>query len=249
MVCLLGSFRVLKDGDPIRLRPGGKGEQLLGALALHPRGGVEREELMGMVWPTSDGQLAAQSLNTLVYSLHRTLGDALLGRPPVLRISGRYRLNFEGGVGVDIAEFDAAAGAGDTASRAGDQPAAIRSYSQAVSLYTGDLAIGTHVQHVLERERLRARYLSIRARLADHHFAAGDYEATLRSALDLLAHDSCREDAHRMAMRCYVRLGERAQALRQYRLCREILAIEFDAVPEAATEALYEIVRLDPGRA
>ena len=99
-------------------------------------------------------------------------------------------------------------------------------------LYEGDLVIASDVRHVLERERLRARYLSVRARLADHHFAVGDYASALRNALDLLAHDPCREDAHRMTMRCYVRRGERAPALRQYRVCREILALEFDVSPE-----------------
>ena len=42
--------------------------------------------------------------------------------------------------------------------------------------------------------------------------------------------------------------GQRAQALRQYRLCREVLADEFDAVPEPATEELYEMLRMDPAR-
>jgi DNA-binding SARP family transcriptional activator len=47
-------------------------------------------------------------------------------------------------------------------------------------------------------------------------------------------------------MRCYNRLGHRAQALRQYRTCREILEAEFDAVPEPATEELYELLRREP---
>ena len=104
------------------------------------------------------------------------------------------------------------------------------------------------VHQVLERERLRARYLSVRAQLAAHHFANADYTAALTHALDLLAHDPCREDAHRIAMRCYVRRGERAQAMRQYGVCREILAQEFDARPEPMTDELLEMVRLDPGR-
>jgi hypothetical protein len=49
-----------------------------------------------------------------------------------------------------------------------------------------------------------------------------------------------------MAMRCHVRLGERAQALRQYQVCHEVLEREFDARPEAATDLLFEAVRLDP---
>ena len=39
----------------------------------------------------------------------------------------------------------------------------------------------------------------------------------------------------------HVRLGARAQALRQYSLCRLILRDEFDAVPEPATERLFNL--------
>jgi DNA-binding SARP family transcriptional activator len=64
--------------------------------------------------------------------------------------------------------------------------------------------------------------------------------------MQLLLMDPCREDAHRMAMQCHVLRGERAQALRQYRVCERILRLEFDAAPEEATRALFDQVRLDP---
>ena len=48
-------------------------------------------------------------------------------------------------------------------------------------------------------------------------------------------------------MRCYVRQGERAEALHQYRLCVKILRTEYDTDPEPATTALFERVRHDPG--
>jgi DNA-binding SARP family transcriptional activator len=248
LVCLLGGFRLMKAGMPISLRAGGKGEQLIVGLALTPTEGVARDELLGSIWPAGDLGLAQRSLNTLVYSLHRLLGDALAGRPPVIWRNGRYRLNTDDGVVVDVAEFDAAVDMGDRLSRAGEPTGALDSWTHAVELYAGDLAVGSDVQHVLERERLRARFLSIHARLADHHLAGGDYARTLVHALAVLAHDPCREDAHRIAMRCYVRLGQRAQALRQYRICRELLAAEFEAVPEPATDELYRIIRLEPER-
>jgi hypothetical protein len=47
-------------------------------------------------------------------------------------------------------------------------------------------------------------------------------------------------------MRCHVRRGERAQALRQYRLCESVLRSEFETDPEPATKALFEQIRLDP---
>ena len=47
-------------------------------------------------------------------------------------------------------------------------------------------------------------------------------------------------------MRCCVRRGERAQALRQFRVCERILRSEFDAPPGGATLALFEQVRTAP---
>ena len=44
--------------------------------------------------------------------------------------------------------------------------------------------------------------------------------------------DHGREDVHRVVMRCYVRRGERAAALRHYQVCAHILRAEFDAAPE-----------------
>jgi hypothetical protein len=36
LICLLGSFRLQRDGLPVAVRPGGKVEDLLGCLALAP---------------------------------------------------------------------------------------------------------------------------------------------------------------------------------------------------------------------
>jgi DNA-binding SARP family transcriptional activator len=157
-------------------------------------------------------------------------------------------LNTAGGLRVDIVEFESALEAAETLGTDGRTAAAIDSYRTALMLYTGDLGGGSDVTHLLERERLRARFLTALSRLADHYFVLGDYERSLASALELLHSDPCREDAHRVAMRCYVRTGARAQALRQYRVCTTVLALEFDAVPEPATVALYDLVRADPRR-
>jgi DNA-binding SARP family transcriptional activator len=246
LVCLLGSFRLLKLGRPVSVRSGGKTEALLYTLALSRARGVSRDALLDAVWPGGDPALAAQSLNTLVYGLRKLLGDAIGGATPVLHEDGCYRLNAAAGVGVDTAWFDALASAGEQAAREGDGPRAVRCFSQAASLYHGDLSIGVDVDALVERERLRSRYLTLLARLADHHFERQDFAACLNRALQLLAIDPCREDAHRLAMRCYARRGQRGQALRQYRLCERVLSAEFDATPEPATAALFDRLRLDP---
>jgi DNA-binding SARP family transcriptional activator len=246
MVCLLGSFQVLKCGRVVPLRTGGKAELLLSALGLHDPAGVPRDTLLQALWPQSELALASQSLSSLVYSLNQLLGDALDDRAPVLLQDGTYRLNHEAGVGVDVACFEELARLGDRRARAGDVRAAIDGYGRAIALYRGDLSGGTDITAVVERERLRARYLSLLARLADDAFARGDGDLCLKYAHALLAKDPCREDAHRFIMRCHLRRGERSQALRQFRLCQSILLSEFDAPPEPATIDLYNQIRLAP---
>ena len=89
-------------------------------------------------------------------------------------------------------------------------------------------------------------YHTILAWLAEHHFSRSEYATSIEYAVRLLSSDPTREDAHRIAMRSYMRRGERAQALRQYRLCERMLLSEFDAQPEPATVALFERLRHDP---
>ena len=248
LICLLGDFRVLRRGQPVPLRPEGKVEQLFGALAMGPIGGTPRRDLLNLIWPDSEHSLAGQSLNTLMYTLHRDFADVLDGQAPIVILDGRYQLNRGVGVNVDVSVFEGAADAGARLARRGDWPGAVEAFEAALESYGGDLVVGSDVRYVVERERLRARYLSVRSNLAEHYFAIGDVASALRNANALLSHDPCREDAHRLAMRCYVRLGFRAQALRQYRTCCEVLAREFNAVPERSTDELYDLVRHSPDR-
>lgn len=249
LICLLGTFRVVKHGDVVPLRHGGKMESLLSTLALGRQQSASRDALLDAVWPGgAPGRRANQSLNTLVHDLRRTLADALAGRPPVLRTDDGYRLNLAAGIAVDAVRFDHLVAAAAERLRSGDEAGALAHFEQAVALYRGDLCSGGDLRLLIERERLRAQYLNTLAHLADHAFATGDYDAALHHAQQLLAYDPCREDAHRLAMRCFTRLGQRSQALQQYQLCRSVLREAFEAVPERATDELFDRLRLEPDR-
>lgn len=245
LLCILGSFRLLKLGRLIEVRRGGKAETLLTMLALAGADGSPRAVLMQTLWPDADAVLAAHALDSLVYSIRKLLDDAIHASGVVFT-GGFYRLNIEAGIGVDAKCFDTFVSTGDQHAREGDHAAAASFYRRAIQLYRGDLCVGVDLHAVIERERLRRIYLNLLAHLADYAFAAGDYASCLEHALQLLARDPCREDAHRLAMRCYVRQGQRAQALHQYRLCEQVLLAEFNARPEHATTALFDQVRLDP---
>lgn len=247
LICLLGRFRILRAGQPLPIPGGGKPEALLRMLALRPGHSASRDVLLQSLWPSSLPSKAGQSLNTLVHSLRRTVGGAIGGARPVLHTGSFYRLNMQAGVCVDVALFERLAREGVEHAQHGRSADAVRSYASAVGLYEGDLCGETDVESIVEKERLRAVYLTLLARLADHHYRERSFAVALHYALRLLGCDPCREDAHRTAMRCYVNLGQRAQALRQFRLCEQFLHAEFDAPPEAATVALFEQIRLHSG--
>ena len=245
MICMLGSFALLKFGMALPVRAGGRTEALLSALALRGHRRVSRETLLGEVWPDAQAELSSQALNSLLHSLRKLLASALDGAPPIVHEQGAYRLNFDAGVSVDFNRFDELADVGEGLADPSD-PQPILAYERAISLYGGDLQAGDHQAAIVERERLRARYLTLLVRCASYYFAQHNIEAALRLALRLLEHDPCREDAHRLVMRCHVQRGERAQALRQYRLCAQLLRTEFDVAPELATEQLHAQIRLQP---
>jgi DNA-binding SARP family transcriptional activator len=247
-LCLLGYFRLLKNGQPVAVRSGGKSEALLAHLGMAGLYGVPREVLLRAVWPRSDTALAAQALNSLVHSLRSLLGEALRGAAPIVQTGGNYRLNEAAGVAVDVVRFKTLVSAGERAERAGHAATAVELYEHAIQLYGGDLSVaaGGGARAALERERLRASCRRALMRLADYAFGQQDFGASLAHAVELLDHDPCREDAHRLVMRCHVRLGERSQALDHYRTVQAILRTECDAEPEPATTALFEQIRLKP---
>ncbi len=249
LICLLGNFRLLRAGEPVVWRNAGKLQSLLCNLALAGEQAVTREALLQSLWPDTDVRLAGQSLNNLIYTLRKTCGNQLDGASPVLSSDGYYRLNVEAGVAVDIGLFHATARFGQELARAGDQAGALSAYRAAIKFYRGDLCGGNSIPEVIERERLRALYLTLLAALADDAFAHQDCAACLEFTGRLLSIDPFREDVHRLIMRCHARLGERAQALRQYRLCENLLRTEFDAAPEPATRNLFDQIRLAPDRA
>jgi len=246
LICLLGGFYLLKAGEPVILRNPIKIKALLTNLALKKNCCISQDALLQELWPNTDKLLASQSLNSLIHSLRKLLSDKIGDEPPILHKDGSYRLNSEAGIGVDTDWFESLIQTGQHQEQAGDMAGALTSYQIAIDLYKGDLYAVTDTHSLVIAESLRARYLTLIFHLADYYYTINDIPKCLDYTHRLLFADPCREDGHRLAMRCYIRQGERSQALHQYLICENILHTEFNIAPEAATVALYEQIRLFP---
>jgi DNA-binding SARP family transcriptional activator len=245
-ISVLGSVRLSLGGNPVPLVRESKSAHLLLCLVLAREHRLPRSHILETLWPETDPALAGQALNSLNHQLNKTSARHLNGEGLIVHDTGHYQINASNRLWIDVDHFAKWSETGRRLLSTDDVAAGIAYCEQALALYQGDLCGDSNIQTVLERERLRACFLDLLVRLADHHYSHNDLDKALHYTQRVLAHDPCREDAHRQAMRCYVRLGQRAQAFRHYRLCCQALAAEFAAQPEPATVALYEQIRLDP---
>jgi TolB-like protein/protein involved in temperature-dependent protein secretion len=116
----------------------------------------------------------------------------------------------------------------------------------AAALYRGPLLDGHGVRDGafedwirVERTRLHDLAVDVLDRLA----GAQSSDTALATAQRLLQLDPAREETHRLLMQLYAAAGQRAQALRQYEHCRDVLKRDLQAKPDAETERLYRQIQ------
>jgi DNA-binding SARP family transcriptional activator len=231
---------------PARLTRGA--EAVLAYLALHRRRAHARDELAGTFWRDVPEDRARACLNTVLWRIRRVLepdGESR-GRYIETTPSGDIRFGAAGGYWLDTEVFEETLDAllpvppeqlgADNVGR----------LAAAADLYRGDLLAGVFDDWALtERERLRARYVEAQVHLMAAHRACGDLQQSLDCGRRVLVIDPLCEHVHRELMALYRDSGQSAQAVRQYELCRHLLAGQLGVAPDTRTQALRS--RLDAG--
>ena len=248
---LLGSLEVRVDGVTVPTWHGQRGMSVLRFILFRRRHGCTRDELLEEFWPDVSGAAARNRLQVSISALRR----AFLPVTPVNIVeyaAGGYRINPDLTVIVDVESFDRALRVASSAERRGDRDAARAAYRRAVGTYRGDFAADAPFEQwtLLPRESLRLQLVDALDRLSRIELVDGWIDDCVTTAHRMLDVDPCREDAHRLLMRCYAQQGRTYQAVRQYEFCERILRVTIDASPAHDTTALYEAIRGDtpPGR-
>jgi DNA-binding SARP family transcriptional activator len=245
----LGRFEVCVGETRVTQWAGSKSKTLLKLLLTAYPAMVSAPSLMSSIWSGVPEDLARQRLHTAISDLRRALKAA---RPDagglVVSQNGSYGIDRQANIWVDSVEFGVFQRAGLHYEQAGRHNDARAAFRAAALLYRGDLLAEDAYEDwpIEQRERLKSEYLTLLTRLCMGAFRDGDYVACLSWGHRMVECDSCREDAHRLLMRCYSRLGQRTMALRQHRLCADALRRELDAIPEAETEEIFR--RLQQGQ-
>ena len=235
-VHVLGRFRLLKDGAPIRFsrRTQRKPLELLQALIAFGGTEVGAGALTDALWPDSEGDAGYHALESALYRLRQ-----LLGAPDAVRMAGSKLSLDRRQFWVDMWELE------------GELQSSARNATETAHLArTRQLYEGHFLEHESEkpwalktRHSLRDRFLrkvreAARVCEARRHWseAARAYQTGLE--LDPLA-----EDLYRGLMVCHRELGDHSEALHAYRRCRELLTRLVGVPPNAKTQAIYHSVR------
>ncbi len=241
VVYCLGPFRVYKHDRLIGDWNGLKGQAILKYLLMHNGKPIAKDILMDVFWPDAELGDTRRNLHQAIYSLRQTLRRNQSDLRPILFKKDCYLLNPELAVWLDFEEFEKFVQAGRRLEAAGQPAEAIAEYSIAEGLYQGDFLEEDLYEDwpSMQREHLRSLYLDIADRLSEYYVQQGEYTAAIALCQKVLAQDNCYEQAHRRLMHCYLGLGQRHLAVRQYQTCVEALREELDLTPSEETVALY----------
>ena len=242
-VFLMDRVAVKTDGAVIdEAQLGGRQGRLLFAyLVAERRRSVPRDELAEALWGETPPATSDKALTVIASKLRGALADAGLdGRELLTAAFGCYRLDLPEGTWVDV--FAAASSAQDAeeALAAGELDQARAAAESAESLARGPFLPGEDGTWVVQKRRdladVRERALSV---LADACLRSSAAREAAKWAEELVALSPFREDGYRRLMEAHVLAGNRAEALRVYEQCRQLLAEELGAYPSPETDSIY----------
>jgi DNA-binding SARP family transcriptional activator len=238
---LLGGFAIGVGDGPLAAFGTPRIQSLLAYLLLHRQTPQSRQHLAFMLWPDSTETQARANLRNLVHGLQHGLPH--VGKRLEMG-TGTLGWRHDATMEVDVADFEAAVNAADTARRSADTTGAQAQLEAAVSIYRGELLPGFYDDWIVtERDRLDSLARHALDVLVDLLEAQRDYARAIVHAERLLQQDRLNETTYRRLMRLHVLSGDHAGARRVYQACVDVLRRELGEEPGGATREAYAVAQ------
>jgi DNA-binding SARP family transcriptional activator len=221
---LLGDFRLSCGDAPVSTVNSPRLQSLLAYLVLHRDAPQPRHYLAFRLWPDSNEAQARTNLRQLLHSLKHTLPDAdQFVHADAKMLQWRSDAPFH----LDVAEFEQALKAADTAEQQGDTHTSREALEQAIAIYQGELLPSCYDDWIVpERERLGQAFTAALERLMLLLERESDPRVAIGYTQRLLRHDPLREETYRALMRLHAACGDRAGIRRVYQSCATVLERE-----------------------
>ena len=239
---LLGGQTVSVDGREVTDLNSTVGRSLLVYLVTRRDRSLTRELICGTFWPDLPTNVARRRLSQWLWRIQQGLGG---DRGNIFLAKGDHlSLSPSLDVWVDSEAFEERASTGMDPERSPlERLDALR---EAAGLYQGDFLSGFYDNWVIdEQDALREVFRAVLEMLIEETKSRAEFEESLGYARRLAIITPLRETAHREIMRLEFLLGRSPEALKQYELCRSILAQELGEEPDRETQDLYVEIAAD----
>jgi DNA-binding SARP family transcriptional activator/tetratricopeptide (TPR) repeat protein len=243
---LLGPPRVEREGQAIHIGRR-KALALLAYLAVEG-GSHRRDSLATLLWPEYDQSGARADLRRTLSLLRRVLGKEWL-----LADHETAGLDPDADLWLDVIQFRQLLGACDAHGHPATEacPECLPHLKEAVRLYNDDFMAGFTLPDSLAFDEwqyfqtvgLRDGLTSALERLVRWHRERDEGDKAIGYARRWLELEATQEAAHRHLIVLYALTNQRGAALRQYEMCRQVLADELGVAPSPETTQLFEAIR------
>jgi len=194
--------------------------------------GVTKEEIGEAFWPDSTLDSIRVRFKNSIYRLRHALGSETISF-----IDDVYRFNRLTEYDFDLENFSQEV---SLAQNTADEIEKIQHYRQAIANYRGNFLPKTDCDWVIiKREQLHSIFLTAIKQLLALLFKTGQHQLVIQYADRAIEEDHCYEEAYRMAMQAFSKLGDRAAVSRYYDKCIQSLSKELDIKPDPQTIGVY----------
>jgi DNA-binding SARP family transcriptional activator len=248
-IYLTGRVAIENDGNLIdeRQLTGRQGRLAFVFLAIHRHRVIRRDELVTAIWgnaPPNEVETALSAILSKLRSSFRKAGLPTKESGIAVRL-GTAELRLPAETWIDIEAASNAVDEAEGALRKGESRIAW-SHSNVVVAIARRPFLQDEDAPWIESRRRNLRGLLVRGLhcLSVISASQGEEPLAVQYANEMVELEPFRETGYQHLMRLHNRMGNRAEALRVFSQCRELLKEELGASPSPETEALFlEILR------
>lgn len=257
----LGQFVLLKEGELIRFsgKVQHKPMELLKALVSFGGREVSEDQLVDVLWPDAEGDMAHQSFDTTLYHLRRLIGNdmAIQLHGGLLTLDDRYCCVDTWAFERVFERFEVSfkkIGASEKGETPGtpftdtsilrenlSQTEATRLAGKAISIYKGAFlpADTRYLWTMSFRERLRNKFIRVALVFGDYLGQTGQWQMAAGHYQKVIEIDDLVEEFYQRLMVCHHHLGQKAEVVKAYNRCRTMLSAALGITPSPNTETIY----------
>ncbi len=221
--------------------PGRQGLLMFSHLMWRRGTAVSRDALAELLWQHGQPRAWDTALNAIASKLRVLLARAGLQKSLVLPAAlGCYQLNVPVDTWVDVDAARDSLHAAEGCLKAGQYDAGWSAAHVACHIFRRPFMVGESGPWV---EQARALLTSFHVRacdcLAESCIRNNEPHTAIEVASEAIVAHPYRETSYQLLMRAHAAAGNRAEALRAYEQCRQLLAEELGVAPSAETQAVH----------